>query len=118
VNERIDPPSRSPYRPFLWVAAVLLLGFLGTAAFKSYSDLERARAHEAELEARIEATRGRIEHLTEEIDRVETDPRTLERLAREVLGMVRPEDVVVVLPEEDEVKDPPAADRPARSGDG
>jgi cell division protein FtsB len=89
------------YRSFLGVGVVFLLLFLATAGYKSWRDLAMARAHVEDLESRIEATQGRISELQELIERVESDPLTLERLAREDLGLVRPGDVVIVFPEED-----------------
>ena len=68
---------------------------------KSYSDLSLARSHEAELTDEIAAAETRIEALSHGIELLESDPHTLERLAREELGMVRPGDVVIILPEEE-----------------
>jgi cell division protein FtsB len=90
------------------VGVVFLLLFLATAGYKSWRDLATARAHVEDLRGRIEATQARIGELEDLIERVENDPLTLERLAREELGLVRPGDVVIVLPEE-EAAAPPAA---------
>ena len=93
-------PSLS-YRSFLRVAAVFLLIFLATAGYRSWRDLASARAHADELRTEIDATQGRIDQLQELIEKVENDPLTLERLAREDLGLVRPGDIVIVLPEDE-----------------
>ncbi len=102
----------------LGLAVVLLLGLLAIAAVKSYRELASIHAREAELEARIEKTKRTIRDLEHRIALLDDDPLTLERLAREELGMVRPGDVVIVLPEDD----PPATDRagdaPGGSGRG
>ncbi len=79
---------------------LFLLALLATAGFKSYRDLAATRAHEAELAEQIEASEARIRVLREYVRTIEDDPLTLERLAREQLGMVRPGDVVIVLPED------------------
>jgi cell division protein FtsB len=91
------------------VAALFLLGLLATAGVKSYRDLKAARDLETDLERRIAESEARIRALTEHVRRVEEDPLTLERLAREELGMVKPGDVVIVLPEDEE---PPPDGRP------
>ena len=75
------------------------------AGVKSYRDLASAQDVESALRREISATKARIQALTEHIDRVENDPATLERLAREELGMVREGDIVIVLPEDRESTD-------------
>jgi len=70
------------------------------AGTKSYRDLEAARQHKRLLETRIGETQGEITRLRGRIERLRSDPGTLERLAREDLGMVRPGDVVIELPQD------------------
>ena len=102
MNQRAAPPSPGPgrYRSVVGVAVFSLLALLATAGVKSYRDLSQARAHEADLARRIAAAEARIRILREDVRRMAEDPLTLERLARENLGMVKPGDVVIVLPEE------------------
>ena len=88
----------------LWVAlAALLFLLLGSGAVKGWRDLRAAQSREQELATRVAAAEERIALLRERIGRLRDDPVTLERMAREQLGLVRPGDVVVVLP--------PTADR-------
>ncbi len=111
MSEQPETPRESfSYRSVIGVAVVVLLGLIATAGVKSYRDLATARAHEADLEARIAASQERWLILSEHLERIETDPLTLEGLARERLGMVEPGDVVFVLPEDDPspVGPPPA----------
>jgi cell division protein FtsB len=79
-------------------AVFLFVALLGIAAWKGSRDLAGARKRERLLDTRIEETRGRIDELRGRIDRLRSDPGTLERLAREDLGMVRPGDVILELP--------------------
>jgi cell division protein FtsB len=97
--------SRSPeaaradsLRPLLGAVVLLFVVLLGAAGLRSYRDLQAARAHEKQLELRIDATRAGMDRLRSRIDRLRGDPAMLERLAREELGMVRPHDVVIELP--------------------
>jgi len=99
-------------RSVLGAAVLLALALLAVAGVKSHRDLAAARARERELATTIDATRGRIGRLRGRIERLRDDPGTLERLAREDLGLVRPNDVVIVLPAGATPK-PPAALRPA-----
>ncbi len=77
-----------------------LLVLLAVAGLKSSRDLESARERQRSLERRIDDTQRRNRELRRRIELLVDDPATLERLAREDLGMVRPGDVVIVLPEE------------------
>jgi cell division protein FtsB len=95
-------PQGADWRPLLGVAGAFILALLSLAAVKSYRDLQGARDRERGLETSIQAAGKRIERLHGHIERLRSDPGTLERLAREDLGLVRPGDVVLVLPAADE----------------
>ncbi|MEM1205348.1 MAG: septum formation initiator family protein [Acidobacteriota bacterium] len=99
MNEKRDDRQEA-YGPFVRFAVISLLLLMATAGFKSYRDLAEARAHETELHGKIEATRQRVEQLEDQVERIEGDSLTLERLAREELGWVRDGDLVIVLPED------------------
>lgn len=94
-----DAPARTDsFRPVLGAAVVLFMVLLAIAGLKSYRDLSAAREREHLLEKRIEETQARSDKLRARIDRLKNDPGTLERRAREDLGMVRPGDVIIELP--------------------
>lgn len=105
--DRARPASR-PRRPLWWAAALFLLVLLALAGGKSWRDLAAVRQRESELETRLATTRGEIAAFERRLERLRHDPVTLERLAREDLGMVRPGDVVIVLPAEATAEAPPA----------
>jgi cell division protein FtsB len=87
-----------PYRSLLSALLVFLVLVLATAALKGWRDLQKANGREAELRSRVEATRERIDALRRRIRDLKDDPATLERVARGELGLVQPNDVVIVLP--------------------
>lgn len=89
-------PFRSLFGALMFSAMALLV----VAGLKSYRDLALARERETVLEERIEATRDRVGELEERIELLRDDPATLERLAREQHGLVRPDDLVIVLPDD------------------
>jgi cell division protein FtsB len=104
-----DAPSPSDsFRPVLGATVFLVLALLAIAALKSSRDLQAAHAREGELRQRITATRARNEQLRNRIDRLHGDRGLLERLAREDLGMVKPRDVVIELPEAPQAPPAPA----------
>ena len=83
----------------LLVVAALVLALAG-AGYQGYRDLVSARARAQLLAQRKAETEQRVADLRQRIELLRQDPVTLERLAREELGMVRPEDVVIVFPAE------------------
>ena len=88
-------PFRSLFGALMFSCMALLL----VAGLKSYRDLSLAQQREAVLEERIEHAKERLATLEERIERLRDDPATLERLAREQHGLVKPDDLVIVLPE-------------------
>lgn len=105
-----DEPRPHPLRSVLVAVVVFLVLLLATFGLKSYRDLAAVRGRERLLTAEIAGTEERIALLKRRIESLKNDPVTLDRVARESLGLVRPEDVVIVLPA------PPAA-APAASSD-
>jgi len=94
-----------PFRSLLSALLVFLVLVLATAALKAWRDLESSHARAAELEQRVTATEERIESLRERIHDLKSDPATLDRIAREDLGLVHPNDVVIVLPPSEDPQD-------------
>ena len=88
-----------PLRSLLTAALLFALVALAAAGLKGWRDYEAVRAREQGLEQEIAASEQRIRGLEHKIERLQRDPVELERAAREDLGLVRPEDVVIVLPE-------------------
>jgi cell division protein FtsB len=86
-------------RSLLGAVILLFVALLTVAGLKGYRDLTLARANERQLATRIETTQNNIARLRGRIERLKSDPATLERTAREELGMVRPGDVLIELPQ-------------------
>lgn len=99
MSQATSTTRSEPHRPILGAAVVLFVALLGIASLKSYRDLEVARARQGDLEGKIRDTRTGIDHLKRRIDRLKGDPAILERLAREDLGLVYPDDVIIELPQ-------------------
>ena len=107
------PNPTDSFRPVLGATVFLVLALLAIAALKSSRDLQAARQREKQLAEQIVETRRRSDQLKTRIERLQNDPGLLERLAREDLGMVRPHDVVIQLPESQAVPEPSPATLPA-----
>jgi len=78
---------------FLMLAAYQLWGDNG------YLAVRRKWQEQRELETRIEAVRRHNESLQKQIHQLRTDPNVIEKIAREELKLVRPEDHVIVTPQ-------------------
>jgi cell division protein FtsB len=118
VTKPEAPAKPDSFRPVLGAAVVLFMVLLALAGLKSYRDLSAARERERVLETGIEDMRARSAKLRTRIERLRNDPGTLERRAREDLGMVRPGDVIIELPADGMVPakapvPPPPAPAPA-----
>jgi len=101
VTEAARAASAAP-RPLRSLLALLVgcaLLALAAAGLKSWRDYEQVTARERRLEGEIGAAERRILELERTIDGLDDDPATLDRLAREELGLVRPDEVVIVVPE-------------------
>ncbi|HVF60049.1 MAG TPA: septum formation initiator family protein [Thermoanaerobaculia bacterium] len=110
MTDAAPAPRPRSFRAVLGAVVAGALLLLALAGVKSWQDLAAARAREAALEGENVESEERIAQLQGQIERLKSDPSTLERLAREELGLVRPGDVVIVLPPEDA----PPARTPAR----
>lgn len=93
-----EEPRPHPLRSVVAAVVVFLVLLLATFGLKSYRDLSSVRGREQALLAEIAGTEQRIALLRHRIERLKNDPVMLDRVARESLGLVRPEDVVIVLP--------------------
>jgi cell division protein FtsB len=89
-----------PLRSLVTAIVAVVLVALAVAGLKGWRDYQSARAHESRLRAEIAASEARIHVLERRINRLQDDPATLDRVAREELGLVRPDEVVIVLPED------------------
>ena len=80
--------------------ACLLVIMIVTALFgkKGVMELRRSRRILAERSERIRALEAEKVRLEDEIERLERDPRAVEKQAREKLGLARPGEKVVVDP--------------------
>ena len=99
MSDRETPARPDSLRSVLGAAVLFALVLLAFASVKSHHDLVEARDHEGLLRKTIGLTEHRIERLHGRIRQLRNDPDTLERLAREELGLVKPGDLVLVLPE-------------------
>jgi cell division protein FtsB len=103
--------SAGSFRFVLGTAVLLLVTALAVAGIQSYRDLVLRWSREAHLERQIRETDERIEELSRTVQLLRSDPATLEKKARETLGMSRPGDVVLLL-EEGGSKAPQSSEAP------
>jgi cell division protein FtsB len=97
VTRSTAHPVAGSFRVVLVTAAAFLSLALMVAGMRSYRDLAVQRAREASLQVKIGEAEERIRRLERSVELLATDPGTLERVAREDLGMVMSGDVVLRL---------------------
>ncbi len=85
------------------LAAVFVAGCLAAVVGdRGYLDGRRARRELAEMERRVAEQEAVVSGLRLQVERLRRDPLVVERIAREQLGLVRPEEVVVLFAEDGE----------------
>ncbi|MCB1032919.1 MAG: septum formation initiator family protein [Acidobacteria bacterium] len=102
MSARKPPSGGKSLRPVVGATLLTLLALLALGGVKSYRDLTLARERVRELEEQIRAAHERIESLKQEILQLKGDPNTIERRAREDLGLAKPGELVILLPDEEE----------------
>jgi cell division protein FtsB len=85
--------------PLAWTGSILLLLVLAMAGANGYRDLERGLERDAALLSEIRETEDRIAELSRYLADLKDSPKVLERLARQELGLVAADDVVIILPD-------------------
>jgi cell division protein FtsB len=79
----------------LFVTVVLVVD--GLVGDKGLMDTVRARRESAELAAKVQQLRDENRALLERARKLDKDPSTIEMLAREELGLIRPGEVLFIL---------------------
>ena len=94
---RLPPPPTRPKQRYLWIAALVLLGYLAWAFVGSNTGQVRVAALEREnaaLKKRKAELTARAEVLEERRKRQSRDPLLEERVARERFHMVKKDEIV------------------------
>jgi cell division protein FtsL len=91
-----NPPARKKF--FYLLLAIFLLATLTTTFFgkKGFLDIQKSKKRHLELQAEIHELTAQKQNLEAEIKELETNPAALEKEAREKLGLIKPEEKVVI----------------------
>ena len=86
------------------LGALIFLNFVGYAivgenGIMSWGDYRRQKAERAVRLAQLEQERARLAHRVQLLDPRHVDPDLGEEMVRQNLGLVRPDEVVLVLPD-------------------
>jgi cell division protein FtsB len=81
-----------------------------------YLALRRQRRDYDALQQKIEELQKENLKLESQIKSLKTDPKAIEKMAREQMGLARPGEIIFTLPDKDAKKDPPvtAKDSPPK----
>jgi cell division protein FtsB len=91
------PQTRRKTVQILLLFVTLVLAIDGLIGEKGLLESIRARRHHRELSASIERLRAENAQLREEARRLLEDPSTIESLAREELGLIRPGELLFIV---------------------
>jgi cell division protein DivIC len=86
----------------LVVIAVLLL--IGTCYLPVIRENERMEAQILKLETQVQAEEEKSKNLQSQIDALQNDPKTVERLTREKLGYAKPDETVIYFENTNEMR--------------
>ena len=80
---------------FLAMILIATVGICSTVILRSRAELKASKQEHGRINLEIASVRRSNTSLQMEIRRIASDPNTIESVARERLGMVRPTDIVV-----------------------
>ncbi|HTR41032.1 MAG TPA: septum formation initiator family protein [Pseudomonadales bacterium] len=86
----------------LVVVAILL--FIGSWYLPVIRENERMQAQIMKLEAQVQAEEEKSKNLQSQIDALQNDPKTVERLTREKLGYAKPNETVIYFENTNEMR--------------
>jgi cell division protein FtsL len=66
-----------------------------TVTMRTHAEMQSATVQYETMNAEVESLRNTNTALKQQVERLRTDPRAIEAAARERLGMVRPNDIII-----------------------
>ncbi len=102
----------------MFILSVVFCVALSITYLVRYNNIRTLLQREVELRERIEALERENRHLKQNLEMLST-PEGIERLARERLGLVKPEELVVytINDKNEPVQPPPASSAPVINGE-
>ncbi|MDD8030766.1 MAG: septum formation initiator family protein [Acidobacteriota bacterium] len=96
AKKKKNPPAKKKF--FYLLLAIFLLATLAATFFgeKGFLDIQKSKKRYLELQAEIHELTVQKQNLEAEIKELETNPMALEKEAREKLGLIKPEEKVVI----------------------
>jgi cell division protein FtsB len=99
VNSSVAPPARRRTLQLLLVFVTLVLIVNALIGERGLMETLRARRQYQELVMSIERLKGENARLRDEARRLRSDPATIEALARQELGLIRPGEMLFIIKE-------------------
>lgn len=98
VSSRPESAWLSRWLPLALTAVAVVLALWSVVGPSGWLEVQRLRDERLRLQEKISDIEAENARLRGRLRRLENDPAELERLAREKLGMVKPDEWVVVVP--------------------
>jgi cell division protein FtsB len=96
-NSSVEPPARRRTLQLLLVFVTLVLIVNALIGDRGLMETLRARRQFQELVMSIERLKGENARLRDEARRLRSDPATIEALARQELGLIRPGEMLFII---------------------
>jgi cell division protein FtsB len=111
TNPQPEPKTKSVGFPFHWWWVLVLVLLVGFALFgeKGVLRLVKTYNQRTDLQHKVEQLTAENQHLKLEIEALRKDYSTIERIARQELGMVREDEIVYQFPNQKQSAQPQSA---------
>jgi cell division protein FtsB len=106
-----EPKIKSAGFPFHWWWVVVLVLLAGIALFGDNGVLRLIKSYnqKTDLQLKVEQLMAENQQLKQEIEALQKDYSTIERIARQELGMVREDEIVYQFPNQKQPPQPESA---------
>ena len=82
------------YKTALVILCILALAAVGVAYYKPLKERQNLTARKVETEQAVKLQQDKLDDLKQKQERLQTDPRFVEKIAREEFGYAKPGEVV------------------------
>jgi cell division protein FtsB len=110
-RQQTQPPFWRRHLLKILALALLALGVNDIFGSHGYLAMRRSQQEIEQLRGEIEKLNEQNRELAEHVEALRTDPKTIERIAREEMGLAKPGEMIFKLPPPETPAKPPDSER-------